>query len=360
MSFDRPALTEIIERLQAGIASRLPGSDPLLPNSILNILAQAFAGVAHGEHGHLAWAARQIIPDTAEAEHLERLALWLGRGMTRKGAAAATGDVVFTGSDGSVVPAGTVLQRSDQLEYATDADATISAGSATVAATATTVGSDTNTTASTNLSLVAPIAGVNSQAAVDAGGLNGGSDIETDAQLLSRLREFVANETNGVNANQYETWALEVEGVTRAWCRDAYLGAGTVGLFFVRDGDVSIIPDATEVQAVQDYLDALRPVGMLGLTVLAPTELVVDMTITLNPNTVAVQDAVTAELQDLFARVTEVEDGSGNAVILLSQINEAISIAAGEEDHILVVPAANVAPSLGEIPTLGSITWQAP
>jgi uncharacterized phage protein gp47/JayE len=40
-----------------------------------------------------------------------------------------------------------------------------------------------------------------------------------------------------------------------------------------------------------------------------------------------------------------------------THISEAISLAAGETDHVLTVPAANVAPSIGQMATFGAITW---
>jgi len=40
--------------------------------------------------------------------------------------------------------------------------------------------------------------------------------------------------------------------------------------------------------------------------------------------------------------------------IKISQINEAISIAAGEEDHVLTTPTGDVQPSQGGLVTLGT------
>ncbi len=82
-----------------------------------------------------------------------------------------------------------------------------------------------------------------------------------------------------------------------------WLGIGTVGVFFVRDDDANFIPDAAEVQAVQDYIDALRPVAA-DLTISAPTEAPAD----------------------------------------------------GEFDHVLATPLADVVFSAGEIGSLGNIT----
>ncbi len=354
MAFNRPTLQTIIQRIQTDIESRLAGTDPRLRRSVLGVLGRTLAGTAHGLHGHLDWQSRQIIPDTAEAEILDRWASWWG--VSRKPAAAATGNVTFTGTDGGTIPAGATLQRADALEYTTSAECIITGGTATVAVTASSAGQDTSAVGGVALSLVSPAAGVQSTTTVATGGLTGGADEETDAALRDRLHARVQNPPHGGNSADYEAWALEVEGVTRVWVFPMWLGIGTVGVFFVRDDDAGFIPDAGEVQTVQDYIDARRPVTA-ELTVVAPIESVVDMAIQISPNTTAVQMAIEAELTDLFRRGAGVEDGAGSGTILIFHIREAISRADGEFNHVLVTPAADVTFSAGKIGSLGNITW---
>lgn len=355
MAFARPTLQQLLDRIQADIESRLPGTDPRLRQSLLGIVARAHAGATHGLYGALDYLARQVLPSTCTDEDIFALhASWWG--VPRNLAAQAKGNVTFTGTDGSVIDAGTTLQRSDGVQYTTDAEATISSGSATAAVTAVDGGQSTNATAGQKLTLVSPIAGVRSSATIAAGGLVGGADIETIDAWRERLRQRVQNRPQGGAATDYETWALEVEGVTRVWVMPLWLGLGTVGVFITRDDDASPIPDAGEVAAVQAYIDERRPVTA-AVTVYAPTAVPVDMTISLNPNTSAVQLAVTAELQDLFRR-QDVEDGAGSGTVLLTHIREAISRAAGENNHAIDL-VADVTLSPGEIATLGTITWQA-
>lgn len=354
MAFARPTLQQLLDRIQADIESRLPGTDPRLRQSLLGIVARAHAGATHGLYGYLDWLSRQILPSTAEAEILEQHASWWG--VARLAAAPAQGNVTVTGTDGSVIPAGTTLQRSDGAQYTTEAEATIASGSATAAVTAVDGGQDTNASAGQKLTLVAPIPGVQSSATVAAGGLVGGTDIETDDALRERLRQRVQNRPQGGALADYETWALEVEGVTRVFVMPNWNGLGTVGVYFMRDDDASPIPDAGEVAAVQAYIDERRPVTA-AVTVYAPTAVPVAMTISLNPNTSAVQLAVTAELQELFRR-QNVEDGAGSGTVLLTHIREAISRAAGENNHTIDL-VADVTLNTGEITTLGAITFQA-
>lgn len=355
MPFSRPPLTDLIGRIAADIESRLPGADAKLRRSVLNVLARVMAGSAHGLYGYLDFLAKQIMPDTAEAEYLERWAsIW---GIFRKPAAAARGDIAFSGTDGVTVPAGTVVQRSDGAEFTTDADGTIAAGTASVAVTAVTAGEDGNTQAASQLTLVNPIAGIDATALVETGGLSGGVDIETDAALLVRLLARIQQPPHGGAGFDYETWALQIAGVTRAWVYPAELGLGTITVRFMMDDSYADgIPQAADVVIVQDHLDLMRPVTA-DVTVVAPVAVPLALTIELTPDTAAVHAAVETELRDMLLREAIPEDGNGAGTILLSHIREAISLAAGETDHVLVSPVADVIHDQGEIATLGVITW---
>lgn len=349
MAFKRPTLTELNERVVNDIETRVPASEPRLRRSLFNVLARVFSGVVHGLYGYLDYLSKQILPDTADDEYLVRHAsIW---GLIRKPASPAIGNVTFTGNNGSVIPVGTLLQRSDSVEFATDAEVIITTGTATVAVTAEILGAIGNTDPNASLNLVSVIAGANSKATVDANGLTNGSDQENNTSLRQRLLSRIQQPPHGGALFDYEAWALEVSGVTRAWVSPLELGVGTVTVRFVRDDDVSIIPDLAEVQAVQDYIDGLRPVTA-DVIVVAPIAVALDLTIELTPSSSPVQAAVQAELQDLLRR-----ESQPSGTILVSHLREAISIAAGETDHNLVSPSADVTHSTGEMAIMGTITW---
>ncbi len=351
MPFDRPGIQTLIDRIAADIESRLPGADARLRRSLLAALARAQAAAAHGLHGHLDWLAKQLMPDTAETAHLERWAsIW---GVSRKPATPAAGTVTFTGVDGATIPAGTTLARADGAEYTTDVAATIAGGTASVSVTASLPGVAGNAAAGTQLALTAPVAGVQGQAAVDAPGIAGGADAEADADLRARLLARIREAPHGGNVNDYVQWALEVPGVTRAWVYPQELGAGTVTVRFVADNDpAGPIPSQTLVNAVAAHIDALRPVTA-AVTVVAPVAVPLNLTIRLTPNDPSVQAAVQAEIADLLRR-----EAVPGGTILKSHIDEAISIAAGETDHTLIAPAADVTHGAGELAVPGVITWQ--
>lgn len=349
MAFNRPTLSELITRIRTSIFSRL--SFDQMRRSDAEVYGKELAGASHELHGYLQFISQNVIYDTATSEYLDRWAsIWLTT--PREAATPAQGNVVFTGVNGVLIPVGTDLVSVDGIEYATNTDVSISAGIANVAVTAMSSGANTNQLSNTILSLTTPIVGVNSSATVDSNGLSQGADTEDDAKLRARLLARIQMPPHGGAKHDYEAWALEVPGVTRAWVYSNESGIGTVTVRFVRDNDVSIIPDAGEISAVQDHIDSVRQVGMKGCYVVAPIASPLNFTIAVTPNTSAVQAAVQSELIDLIKR-----ESVPAGTILLSHIREAISIAAGESNYIMTAPSADVTNGAGYMSTFGTISW---
>jgi uncharacterized phage protein gp47/JayE len=345
--FSRPALPELIQRVRNDVLARL-SADDLLRRADAEVYARVMGGVAHGLYGFIEWLSTQLIYDTAELEYLERwCSIW---GIRRKVASAATGSVTFLAQAGSVIPSGTLLQALDGVQYLTTADTTITAPTADAPVAAVIAAAVGNRAAGQGLTLVSPVVGV--QATATAGELSGGADVETDDALRARLLARIQQPPHGGASYDYTAWALEVSGVTRAWVYPAELGLGTVTVRFVRDLDATMIPDAGEVAAVQTYIDARRPVTA-QVTVVAPAAMPINFQIQgLAPSNATVQSAVQAELQDLLVR-----EALPGGTILLSHLRAAISAAAGETDYVLVAPSANVTNTIGNMSTMGSITW---
>lgn len=348
MPFNRPTPADILQRLEVELNAAFPGADAKLRNSVEAVLARMVAMAAHEMFGFLDWLADQILPDTAESEFLGRHgSLW---NILRKAAGAAEGTIVFTGTNGNVIPAGSILRRADDIEYSLDADVTIAGGTGTGAVTCLTAGATGNAAPGVKLNLISPVAGITSQTTVTL--ISGGVDVETDAELRIRIIARIQQPPQGGAAYDYEAWALEVPGVTRAWTYPMQYGLGTVGVTFVMDNKVgTIIPSGDEVDDVQEHIDTVRPVTA-DVTVFAPTAVPVNFTINISPNTLAVKTAIQAEIADFFRR-----EAFPGCELFLSRLNEAISTAAGEFDHVLVAPAANVENDFGEIPTIGTYTW---
>jgi uncharacterized phage protein gp47/JayE len=324
-------------------------------------MARVYAGVVHLLYEYLSYQSEQLFAARADTDGLEAIADEYG--LSRKAAVAATGDATATGTNGTTIPAATELQTLSGEKYTVDSDAVIALGVATMALTASVAGTDGNESAGTTLTFVSPIVGVNTEATVDSGGIIGGLEEETDDELRERVLARKRNPPHGGSEYDFEAWALEYPGVTRAWTFKEYQGIGTIGLTFAMDNSTPYIP----VEATRDLVKAYiiehedpatgRTIGIPvtaepGFFVFEITETLLNMNITVYPNTTAVQNAIVAELEDFFLR-----EGGPGETIRLSRLSEAISLADDEEYHNMTSPVADITVGQSEIYALGTVTF---
>lgn len=346
MPFETPSLPVLIDRTQGDLAG------DALRRSDAQVLARTVSGTAFGLYGYLNWIAAQVLPDSADEETLERIAA-LRLKQPRKVAQPATGPVSFTAAAGAVLDVDTVLQAQDGRSYRVTTAVIIAVGANTTTLEAVDAGTLGNADAGLVLTLVQPVAGLNSAFTVLPPGLTGGIAQESVESLRARVIRSYRVIPRGGSADDYETWALEVPGVTRAWCRRNYVGPGTVGVFVMRDDDPDPVPNPAQLAQVKAYIEPLRPVTA-ELYVLPPVREPVVYSIRLTPDTTKVRAAVEAQLLDLHNR----EAGLGEK-LLISHIRETISGAVGETDHVLVSPLADVPAANNQLLTFGGCLWQA-
>jgi uncharacterized phage protein gp47/JayE len=348
MPFARPTPQDIRDRIGVEIEAAIPGADARLRRTVETVIARMLALASHEMHGHLAWIARQILVDTAEAEVLERhAAIW---GIARTSGASAEGAARFVANDGAFIPAGAVLRRADGAEFTATATGEAEDGSILLAVRAASTGAAGNTLAGEALALAVAVAGVSASGAAE-GDISGGIDAEDDASLRARVIERIQLPPHGGAAHDYTAWAKQVAGVTRVWVYPGQLGLGTVELLFVMDDEDDIFPDADKVQEVADLIETVRPVTA-DVTVIAPTPQAVNFSISVSPNTADIRAGIEAALADFLAR-----DGEPGGMLWRSRISEAISLAPGEFHHQLIAPATDLSFSFGRLPVLGTITW---
>lgn len=357
--FPRPTLATLIDRIASDINSKLLGVvDARLPRSPAYVFGRVLAAGFHSLYGFTAYQSRQLLPDTATAAGLRRLAaIW---GITPDTpTAAADGKITLSGVVATPIPGGTELIRADGVVYVTDGPVVIGGGgTVAIDCTAQLAGVDGNAIVSVVASLISPIAGVTTAGAVSTAFTNG-TDAESDDSLRARILARIATPPQGGSAADYIDWALDTTGVDvrGVYVSPMELGPGTVYVRFTVEGTgAAVIPGAPAIAAVQARIDASRPVTA-AVTVLAPVGMPITMTIQALPNTAAVQAAITAELDDLFAR-----EAAPSGTIKNSWIREAISRATGETSHALTLlaggsPTADIVQAANAVAYLSTITW---
>jgi uncharacterized phage protein gp47/JayE len=134
--------------------------------------------------------------------------------------------------------------------------------------------------------------------------LTGGTDTETDDELRARVLQRIREPPMGGDANDYVQWALQVPGVTRAWCSPLEMGMGTVTVRFLMD-DLRASDDGwptdADIQTVSDYINSVRPVAVRDIFIEAPVKQPVDVYITdLVQDTPSTRVAIEQSLQAML------------------------------------------------------------
>lgn len=347
MPYEIPSIKTLVQKYEQAYIARVP-AEKQMPLSKMKAKARALAQAVGGLYGYGEFILKQIIPLTAESEFLDLHAS--AADVFRKSAAQAFGKIAVTGASGAIVPANTVLTF-DGTAYVVSADTVLGTEATNVPVTAVDAGTAGNRTAGDILAFSVPVAGIQNQASVVS--IGGGTDTETDEDLLYRYLLKVRTPAHGGCDADYVNWALSVPGVTRCTVYPHEQGIGTVVLRIMSDGIGNGQASEEVIERCAEYIESVRPVTAKRIFILSPAPTPVDFTISdLKPDLPSVRDEIKAELSDLFFR-----EATPGGTVLISHIRSAISAAYGEEDHVLVSPVENVTAGANEILTLGEITW---
>lgn len=364
MPFLRPTLSELRAQVAQDVTASVGAETGLLRRAVLRVLADIQAAMAHLHYGYLDWIARQSVPFTCTDEFLEGWGAL--KGVTRKAATAASGSVVLRGAAGTVIPAGTAMVRAaDGVAYTSaEAVAIGLGGTASVPVIAAEAGAAGNAVAGSIMALSAAVAGVQSSGV--AGVLTGGADVETDDELRTRMLGAYQRSAMGGAADDYVTWALEVAGVTRAWCRRNGAGIGTVIVYIMLDdanaanggfpiGDNGVsgyepraTPATGDQRTVADYLWDLAPVTAL-VYVAGPTPQPVNFTIA--GVSAGLRDKVEAALVEQLRK-----DASPGGAVSIAALWDAVR-STGASGFDIDAPLDDLAAAPGHLVTVGTITW---
>lgn len=337
MPFTSPTFDEIRQNILRDIVNLLPDADTG-DDSDYYIRASSVASVATGIYQHQAWIVRQIFPDTADTEYLE----WHCRirDIYRKSQTTATGLISVTGEVNAAAAAGYVINRGT-LSYTTTAAVTIGAdGTASVEAIAGQSGAAGNTLTAVSGIFASTPAGFDST--VTIGIMGGGTDQETDAEMLVRLLDVIRRPPAGGNKYDYKRWAMSVDGVTGAYVYPLRRGLGTVDVVIT---SAAGMPSAEILLDTQTYIDSVRPVTAKNSLILAPTFKVVDLHIQVSLDGITLAGATTAIQDSLTNYINGLTPGDA---FIRSQAEMLISEVTGVIDRSVISPTGNVLPTVDD------------
>ncbi len=274
------------------------------------------------------------------------------RGITRKPGTKAVAALALTGTDGTVIPAGTIFLTLDGLEYITAAAATITGGTAAVQVTAVEVGEDYNVPPGSIVNQYNSISGLS--AVVNPAAATGGTDPESDASLVTRYYNYLQKPATSGNVHHYEQWALEVNGVGAVKVTPLESGPGTVGVLIVGQDRQPV--DATIVAACAAHIEENRPIGpTVTMKSAAGLSINVTATVTIDTTTTAekVQSDFSAKLDAYLKSIAFVK--------YQVLVNQLIYIMMGI-DGVTDIPSLtvnggteNITVASDQVPTLGTV-----
>ncbi|MCE7729220.1 baseplate J/gp47 family protein [Vibrio campbellii] len=359
MPYSTPTLKQLITQGEGDIDFYLEDSQPRLPFSVERSINFANSAMVKDLYDHQEWISRQIVPnEDSDDEYIVKHAT--RRGVIRKNASASLGLVSLDVTSGTTVQQGQRFQRGDGIFFKATEETTATTTTLTFNVKAESTGKITNTEAEVELIPVSTIVGATGNAVVGSEGLKGGADIESINDLLYRLQLKMQNPPQGGATFDYEQWALEVPGVTRAWAENGWQGRGTVGLTFVNDNEENIIPSQAQLDEVEAYCYQHEDpatgtvVGMPAGPELVMYQLTLKMLtpdIHLVPDSSDTRQAVRSSLKTL-----EVRSASPGGMLLISDIRQAIKTAAGVRDYTCSFDT-DQACEKDELLSFGEITW---
>jgi hypothetical protein len=375
-----PWVTPTLEDLRAlnrdNVQSQLR-SGPMIPNSVLRVMSDSNAGLAYLTLLYLNWLALQLMPDTAETEWLDRFGnIWVGG---RKSATFASGTVTVTGIAGTVLPNGSQLQGtvsgSTTLIFQTTSGVTVGSGPTPVNIVALTPGL-TSLQVGNTLALSIGVSGLDGGVTITS--YNDGVPQETDDELRVRVLDRIRQPPMGGDAFDYVEWALQVPGVTRAWCAPNEMGVGTITVRFMMDdlraGPLVLdssghvvsgggFPLAADVATALAYLQTLRPVAIKDFFVEAPLPWPINFTLQgLEDGSAATQANIVASVAEMLASKAAPSSSLNGVLqpattIYAAWVSEAVLTASGVEYFDLVMSDA-VPPNNGSLAVMGTITTE--
>jgi len=238
---------------------------------------------------HLVETLKIMFPMWAYDEWLDYHAK--GRGITRKPANAASGELLITGISGTTIPAGfkfaaPATADTPAIEYQTTEKYTIGEdGTVRAQITAVEAGPKGNVPANTVTLMMTPIKGITS--ITNEANITGGTEVESDDELRNRIMEIdAASEASFVGSDgDYKRWAEEVPGVGTALVMPEWAGPGTVKVVVIdangQPANTAIIAAVYDnIMSPGDRLQRKAPIGAT-VTIEAPTAKELNYTFTL-------------------------------------------------------------------------------
>lgn len=292
-------------------------------------------------------------PDEDSGEYIDKAAAQVGMVRTPGKKAAVT--VTFSGTDGTVIPAGTSLYAPESgLQFLTAEDTTIADGTASVTAVAAEAGADYNLPAQSITSMYINVVGV--LGVTNGTAATGGVDEESDSDFFARYHARRTLPITSGNVNHYITWASEVSGVAYANCLPLWNGNGTVKVV-IAGADRGPV-DETVRAACAAHIEDNRPIGAT-VTVVSVAEREIPLTATVTLVSGYTKEQVADQLSSAVSQLLTAQNFGEPVTVPFSRFLACLLQCPGVADYsAFTVDGGTTAVTLGaeDAAVVGSVT----
>jgi uncharacterized phage protein gp47/JayE len=344
---DNNSSTDILNRILANLPSNVDSSEGSFLYDAVSPVANELASL----YADLDTFLGDVFAQTATGTYLDNRAGEFG--VTRNQGTESTGQITFTGTNGTVINQGTIVQTTSGLQYTTNASATIANGAATVNITASAIGSSYNVPANIITTLPVQINGITS--VTNPSALETGTDTETDAAFLKRFLAFVQTPATSGNVSHYIQWAQQVTGIGAVQVYPLWNGAGTVKVCAI---DVNSNPlGSTLLANLQTYIESQRPIGATVTYETAtalPINIVVQLTLANGYTDAQIQSAITTAITSYLQGIA-----FNQTTVSYAKIGSIILGVAGVADYsnlTLNSGTVNITIPQEQVATMGTLT----
>lgn len=292
-----PTLSQLYTQILADLEAEFNITIPLFGKNFLRALAAVQAAKLKLYYLAIGNLQKNIFPDTADAEASGGTLERFGRVKLNRNpfpAVAGQYTVAVTGTIGATIPAQSTFKSDDTSTspgylFILDVAYTLTATTDYITLRSLTAGEDAVLVATDTLTATAPIAAVNSSAAVSAI-VVAAEDAETLEEYRAEVLAAYRLEPQGGAATDYRLWASDAVGVRQTYPY-AKTGESNVIDLYVEGNTSNGVPDPTVLTAVEAVVEldpdttkplnerGRRPLGVLQVNYLAVIPLSVNITV---------------------------------------------------------------------------------
>lgn len=279
----------ILARLLSQITNDIDQSEGSFTRTILSVVSNELEQA----YQNLDDAIDVFFLTDATEDYLDDKALEFG--IVRKSGVKAKGIARFSGTNGTNVPIGTLIETLSGLKYVTLKAGAISGGYVDIDIEALVEGTLYNVPSGTITVMSQQIVGVTS--VTNQAPVSGGAERETDEELRARALFKAQNPITSGNANHYKAWAMEVAGIGDSKVYPVWNGAGTVKVVVISSDKTGVI--GSKVTEVANYIESQRPIGAT-VTVVSATEKLVNVTVSIQRDSNIAQATVQSNVEGIL------------------------------------------------------------